>query len=105
MPAQRLGFFEVIVVREDAGELGVSGRAALAGPEQTAPGCDRFVRASERVELVAERHPMRDLSWLDLSEARERGQSMAEEAQKNRENRGRSDERPNPPEPPRGPPQ
>ena len=50
----------------------------------------------------------RDRSENGLSsadEARERGESMADEAQQNRENRGRSDERPNPPEPPRGPPQ
>jgi hypothetical protein len=37
-------------------------------------------------------------------EAREHGESMADEAAQNRENRGRSDERPNPPDPPKGPP-
>lgn len=37
-------------------------------------------------------------------EARERSDAMVDEAAQNRENRGRSDDRPSPPEPPNGPP-
>jgi hypothetical protein len=63
------------------------------------------IKNAERGLATADENPDRRENGLSRAdEARERGEAMADEAAQNRENRGRSDDRPSPPEPPNGPP-
>ncbi len=62
-------------------------------------------RAEKGLEKASEAKENREQGLDKAEEARERGSEMAEEARQNRENRGRFEDRPNPPDPPRGPPE
>ena len=61
--------------------------------------------AERGLQNADENRDRRENGLSRADEARERGESMANEAAQNRENRGRSDDRPNPPDPPQGPPE
>lgn len=60
--------------------------------------------AARGTQTANENRDRRENGLARADEAREKGAEMAEEANNNRENRGRFDERPTPPDPPRGPP-
>lgn len=60
--------------------------------------------AERGLATAKENRDRRENGLSSADEARERGEAMADEAAQNRENRGRSDDRPSPPEPPNGPP-
>jgi hypothetical protein len=60
--------------------------------------------AEHGLATAKENRDRRENGLSSADEARERGEAMADEAAQNRENRGRSDDRPSPPEPPNGPP-
>ena len=60
--------------------------------------------AEHELATADENRDRRENGLSRADEAREHGEAMADEAAQNRENRGRSDDRPNPPEPPNGPP-
>ena len=63
------------------------------------------IKNAERGLATADENRDRRENGLSRAdEAREHGEAMADEAAQNRENRGRSDDRPSPPEPPNGPP-
>lgn len=61
-------------------------------------------KAERGLATADENRDRRENGLSRADEAREHGQAMADEAAKNRENRGRSDDRPNRPDPPNGPP-
>ena len=60
--------------------------------------------AARGTQTANENRDRRENGLARADEAREKGAEMAEEANNNRENRGRFKERPTPPDPPRGPP-
>lgn len=60
-------------------------------------------KAARGLETANENRQRREEGLSTADEARERGADMADEAQDNRENRGRSEDRPDPPANP-GPP-
>ena len=60
--------------------------------------------AAQGLEKAEENRERRETGQERADEARERGSEMADEARENRENRGRSEDRPEPPDPPRGRP-
>lgn len=59
-------------------------------------------KAAEGLAKAHERHARREAGQDNAAEARERGAEMSEKAKDNREYRGRSDDHPEPPEPPPG---
>ena len=59
-------------------------------------------KAEKGLAKANERNDHRDKGQEQAADARERGAEMKEKAKENRENRGRSDDRPTPPEPPPG---
>lgn len=64
-------------------------------------------KAERGLQTARENRNRRENGLSRADEAREHGAEMAEEAKKNRENRGRFEDRPTPqerPEPPKGPP-
>jgi len=56
--------------------------------------------AESRLETANENRQRREKGLLQADEARERGSDRADEAHDNRENRGRSEDRPEPPDNP-----
>jgi hypothetical protein len=60
-------------------------------------------KAAEGLATATENRQQRESGLVQADEARERGSEMAAEAKDNRENRGRSEDRPEPPPNP-GPP-
>ena len=60
--------------------------------------------AERELATADENRDRRENGLSRADEAREHGEAIADEAAQNRENRGRSDDRPSPPEPPNGPP-
>ena len=54
-------------------------------------------KAAQRLETANENRERRETGLTQADEARERGAEMAAEAQNNRESRGRSEDRPEPP--------
>ena len=63
------------------------------------------IKNAERGLATADENRDRRENGLSRAdEAREHGEAIADEAAQIRENRGRSDDRPSPPEPPNGPP-
>lgn len=70
-----------------------------ADPEDQVAAVDK---AEKGLAKANERHAHREKGQDQAAEARERGAEMKEKAKDNRENRGRSDDRPEPPESPPG---
>ena len=60
--------------------------------------------AARGLERAQENRERRENGLSRADEAREHGAERAEEARQNRENRGRFEDRPNPPDPPADPP-
>ena len=72
-------------------------------PEAVAVDSAAVENAARGLDAAKENRQRREDGLLQADEARERGADMADEAQDNRENRGRSEDRPDPPVDP-GPP-
>ena len=60
-------------------------------------------KAAKGLEKANENQQRRETGLAQADEARERGSEMADEAKENRENRGRSEDRPEPPPNPGSP--
>jgi len=69
-------------------------------PEAVAEDPAAINNAESRLETANENRQRREKGLSQADEARERGANMADEAQDNRENRGRSEDRPEPPDNP-----
>ena len=70
-----------------------------ADPEDQVATVDK---AEKGLAKAKERHAQREKGQDQAAEARERGAEMKDKAKDDRENRGRSDDRPEPPETPPG---
>ena len=66
-------------------------------PEAIAEDAVAVVNAARGLETANQNRQRREAGLSQADEARERGADMAGEAQDNRENRGRSEDRPKPP--------
>ena len=66
-------------------------------PEAVAEDSAAVDKAAREMETANENRQRREEGLAQADEARERGTNMAGEAQDNRENRGRSEDRPEPP--------
>ncbi len=79
-------------------------------PPMAAENSAAVENAARGLQRAQENRERRDKGLSRADEAREHGAEMAEEARKNRENRGRFEDRPTPPDrperpdPPQGPP-
>ena len=71
-------------------------------PESAADQAATVERAEKGLIKANERHAHREKGQDQATEARERGAEMSEKAKENRENHGRSEDHPEPPDPPPG---
>jgi hypothetical protein len=67
-------------------------------PEAIAEDSAAVDNAARGLETANENRQRREAGPAQADEARDRGADMADEAQKNRESRGRSEDRPDPPD-------